>query len=134
MKSGRGLAQDAGLLLGRVLLSLAFLPIGLKKAAHWDHDVAMMRALRAPEPSAAAALAVLCETVLPLLILIGFKTRLSSLLMALYLSAMTWLTFRPWLVPSAQALNVEFLNSLGLIGGFLLLASAGAGRFSVARD
>jgi putative oxidoreductase len=135
MKSGRGFGQDAGLLIGRVMLAALYLPFGLLKLENWHHTVAMLRSLHAPAPLPAAAIAILCETILPLLIIIGFKTRLLCLIMIAYTAGATYLAHRFWLMPPAEALEAEinFFKNIAIIGGFLILAVSGPGRFSVDR-
>lgn len=135
MKSGQGLGQDAGLFLGRVMLAVLYLPFGLMKAEDWHHTVALMRAVHAPVPMAAAGVALLCETILPLLIIIGFRTRLLCLVMILYTAGATWLAHRFWMMPAGESLSAEinFFKNVAIIGGFLVLAVAGPGRFSVDR-
>jgi len=135
MKPGRGFGQDTGLLIGRVMMAALYLPFGLLKLENWNHTVAMLRALHAPAPMPAAAIAVLCETILPLLMIIGFKTRLLCLIMILYTAGATYLAHRFWLMPADAALEAEinFFKNVAIIGGFLILAVSGPGRFSVDR-
>ena len=135
MRSGRGFGADAGLLIGRVMLAVLYLPFGLVKAANWGHTVGLMHAVHAPAPFLAAGIAVLCETVLPLLIIIGFQTRPLCVVMILYTAGATYLAHRFWLVPASEFMEAEinFFKNIAIMGGFLLLAAAGPGRFSVDR-
>lgn len=136
MKSGRGWADDAGLLIGRVLLAALYPPFGLLKLENWPRTVDMMRSLHAPVPLAASAVAITCETVLPLLIIIGFRTRLICLVMILYTAFATYLAHRFWMMPASEAMEAEinFFKNVAIIGGFLVLAVSGPGRFSVDRS
>jgi putative oxidoreductase len=136
MKSGRGFGEDAGLLIGRVMLAVLYLPFGLEKAANWGNTVTMMRSLHAPAPFLATIIAVFCETFIPLLIIIGFQTRLLSVVMILYTAGATFLAHRFWQVPSAEFMEAEinFFKNIAIMGGFLLLAVSGPGRFSIDKD
>lgn len=136
MKSGYGLGHDAGLLIGRVMLAALYLPFGLLKAENWHGTVALMRSVHAPAPMLAAAIAVLCETILPLLVIIGFRTRLLCLVMILYTAGATYLAHRFWLMPAGEAMEAEinFFKNIAIIGGFLILGVSGPGRFAVDRS
>jgi putative oxidoreductase len=135
MKSGRGLGHDAGLLIGRMMLAALYLPFGLLKAENFPHTIAMMRGLNAPAPLLAAAIAVFCETILPLLIIIGFQTRLICLALIAYTAGATYLAHRFWLMPGGEAMEAEinFFKNIAIIGGFVFLATSGPGRFSADR-
>lgn len=129
-------ANDAGLLLGRLLMAALFLPLGIMKALSFGHTVGLMNAVHAPMPTLAAAVAVFCETVLPALIVIGFLTRPVALLLILYTAGATYLAHRFWLMPPAMVMEaqINFFKNVAICGGLLVLASAGPGRYSVDRD
>ena len=133
MKSGRGFGGDAGLLIGRVMMAALYPPFGLLKVENWGRTVGMMRSLHAPAPLLAAGIAVFCETILPLLIIIGFRTRLLCLVMILYTAGATYLAHRFWLMPPAEAMEaqINFFKNIAIMGGFLVLAVSGPGALSV---
>ena len=136
MKTRFTAANDAGLLLGRLLMAALFLPSGIMKAMSFGNTVGLMNAVHAPMPELAAAVAIFCEIVLPVLIVIGFRTRAAALLLILYTAGATYLAHRFWLMPPAQVMEaqINFFKNVAVMGGFLILASAGPGRYSVDRD
>jgi putative oxidoreductase len=123
------------LLVGRALMAALYLPFGLMKLGNWHHTVGMMQSLHAPLPLLAAAIAVFCETIIPLLIIIGFRTSQLCVIMILYTAAATYMAHRFWLMPPDTAMEAEinFFKNVAIIGGFLILAVSGPGRFSVDR-
>jgi putative oxidoreductase len=67
------------------------------------------------------------------LIVTGFRTRDASLLMILFVIVATGISHRYWEYAEAarRLQESQFFKNLSIIGGFLLLAVTGAGRFSV---
>ncbi len=68
-----------------------------------------------------------------LAILLGVKTRWIAWAFVVYLVIITWLGHPFWLLEGAPrgANQAHFYKNLAIIGGFLLLAVTGAGRYSV---
>jgi len=72
--------------------------------------------------------AIILELVAPILILIGYKTRLSAFL----LSGFCLLTAIIFLTDFSSQIEINnFLKNIGLAGGFLLLAANGPRAFSL---
>lgn len=135
MRTVQNGGEDAGLLIGRLLMAALFLPFGIGKAANWSHTVELMHVVHAPLPVLAAAIAVVCEIGVTLLIVIGLKTRWACFVMILYTAGATYLAHRFWTMsgPAVMENQINFFKNLAVIGGFLILASAGPGRYSVDR-
>jgi putative oxidoreductase len=68
-----------------------------------------------------------------LAILLGFKTQWVAGALVLYIVVLTLLVNPFWLQQGAarEANQIHFYKNLAIIGGFLLLAITGAGRYSV---
>jgi putative oxidoreductase len=132
IRNGR---EDAGLLIGRLLIAALFLPSGIGKAMHWQHTVELMHIVHAPLPVLAAAIAVLCEIGVMLLIVIGLKTRWACLVMMVYTAGASYLGHPFWHMTGSAVMEnqINFFKNIAIIGGFLILASAGPGRYSVDR-
>jgi uncharacterized membrane protein YphA (DoxX/SURF4 family) len=66
-------------------------------------------------------------------ILLGFKTQWVAGALVLYIFVLTLLVNPFWLQQGAarEANQIHFYKNLAIIGGFLLLAITGAGRYSV---
>lgn len=119
-------------LAGRILLSLIFIVAGFIKVGHWSGTAAGIAAKGIPLASAAAALAILAELGGGLLVLVGYRTRLVALLLAVYLVPITLLFHNFWAYQGAnqQMQMANFLKNLAILGGLLQLASDGAGGIS----
>ncbi len=92
-----------------------------------------MTSLGAPAPMLAAAIAVLMEFVVGILLILGFYTRPLAFLFALFVLGTALLGHPFWNMvdPERSANMTQFLKNLAIMGGLLLLAVSGPGRFSV---
>jgi putative oxidoreductase len=66
-------------------------------------------------------------------VLIGLFTRLAALGLFVFVLAATWLAHLYWAYPAEQQMiqYIMFWKNIGMAGGFLLLAGAGGGAWSV---
>lgn len=76
--------RDLFLLLARVLLMVLFVVSGWAKLTGFDGTVAYMTSLGAPAPMVAAAVAVVMEFIVGILLILGFYTRPLALLFVLF--------------------------------------------------
>ncbi len=120
-------------LAGRILLSLIFIVSGFAKVAHWSGTAAMMASKGIPLVSASLLLTILVELGGGLALLIGYRTRLVALALALYLVPVTLLFHNFWAYQGMdqQMQMINFLKNLAILGGLLGLASEGAGAISL---
>jgi len=72
--------------------------------------------------------AIILEIVLPILIVIGYKVRISAALMALFCFATAIIFHADF---NNQMQFVSFFKNIGLAGGFLFLVVNGAKDFSL---
>ena len=136
MKTTRaGGVSDAGMLIGRIALVALFLRAGWGKLMSWPGIVHLLVHLGAPFPRIGGVVAIACELGGGILIVIGLRTRLVALVMIAFIAGATWFAHRFWTMhgPAAFDAEINFFKNLAIIGGFLLLASAGPGRFSIDR-
>ncbi|MBZ5502233.1 MAG: DoxX family protein [Acidobacteriia bacterium] len=119
-------------LLGRVLMSLIFIVAGAQKIPAFSMMKGYVAMAHLPFPSLALAIAIAIELVGGLAILAGLWTRFTAWVVFLYLIPTT-LCFH--LLPALHGtdqmnniMNVE--KNLAIMGGLLLLAAHGAGRYS----
>jgi putative oxidoreductase len=116
----------AGLnLIGRVLLVAIFLPEAWVKIRGYDAAVAYMA--RFGVPGALLPLAIAVEIAAPILIAVGWQTRLAALALAGFCFA-TALLFHADFANPNQVL--QFWKNLAMAGGFLMLAANGAGAWA----
>jgi putative oxidoreductase len=113
-------------LLGRVLLSALFLLSGVGKIAAYGATAGYMASVGAP--SALLPLVIVTEVAGAIAIVVGWKTRPVSVLLAGF-TVLTALLFHSNLADQMQM--TMFLKNLSIAGAFLLLAANGAGRYSV---
>jgi putative oxidoreductase len=87
-----------------------------------------------PASSFWAVVGATVEFVGGILIVTGLKTRYASLLMILFVIVATGISHRFWDFADAAARRSQesqFFKNLAIIGGFLVLYVAGAGRFAL---
>jgi putative oxidoreductase len=127
--------RDAILLLARLLLMLLFLLSGWSKLIGFSGTVGYMESLGAPLPWLAAAIAVVMEFFVAIALMLGFYTRPLALLFALFVLGTALLGHAFWDMEGAErAANMtQFLKNLSIMGGLLVLAVTGPGRYSLDR-
>ena len=103
---------------GRILLSTLFLIEGVKKIFSQDETIMYMEYYGVPEVLFFPALII--EIVFPLLQIIGYKTRFSASVMALFTLTVA-IIFHTNFNNDAQL--IIFLKDIAIAGGFLIVAS-----------
>lgn len=127
--------RDFILLLARILLMILFVLAGWGKLTGFEGTVGYMTSLGAPAPMVAAAVAVIMEFLVGIALILGFYTRPLALLFALFVLGTALLGHPFWnmVEPERSANMTQFLKNLSIVGGLLLLAVSGPGRFSLDR-
>lgn len=128
--AGTATAANASvaILAGRVLLSILFILAGFSKLTAIAGTAQWFASIGLPMPTVAAVGSGLVELLGGLAILVGFKTRIAAIVLALFTLAATAVAHLDF----SQAGNALMLQkNLGLTGGFLLLAVLGAGAYSI---
>lgn len=124
-------AQDTLALIGRVMIAALFIPAGFGKLMGFAGTVGYItKAAGLPLPEVAAAIAIAVELGLGIALLVGFKTRWTALIMAIFTVA-TGLFFHKFWIDATQ--NTQFFKNLAIAGGMLAFAAFGPGRFSIDR-
>ncbi|MGL4932297.1 MAG: DoxX family protein [Aeromonas sp.] len=118
--------KDMALLAGRVLLALMFVSAGWSKIGGYTGTQGYMEAMGVP--GALLPLVILLELGGGLAIVLGLFTRTLSLLLAGFCVAAAVLFHYQ---PADQMQMIMFMKNLSVAGGFLALAAAGAGAFSL---
>ncbi|WP_416242247.1 DoxX family protein [Burkholderia gladioli] len=127
--------RDGVLLAARVLMMVLFVMFGWQKLMGFSGTVAYMGSTGVPAPMLAAVIAVVMELVAGLLIVVGFYTRPVALLLALYTLGTAFVGHHYWTMTAAeQYVNlINFYKNISIVGGLLVLAVSGPGRFSIDR-
>ena len=104
--------------LGRILLSSLFLIEGVRKFFFQEETIMYMEEYGVPEilffPS------LILEILFPILLIIGYKTRISALIMALFTLTVAIIFHTDF---QNQMELIIFLKDIAIAGGFLIKAS-----------
>ena len=113
-------------LIGRILISTLFLLNGIFKINNYDGTIEWMESFGMPGilliPS------IILEIVGPILIIIGYKTKIAAGLLSLFCIATAIIFHNDF---SDQMQFISFLKNIALAGGFLILFVNGAKDFSL---
>lgn len=120
-------------LLARVLIAVLFLPFGIEKVMDFAGTVKYIASANLPFPEVAAVIGIVAETILPILLLVGWQTRWIALVLALYTLVLPFLFHMYWAAPAAQmyGMKLNFYKDLGIAGGLFALVACGAGGWSI---
>ena len=112
--------------LGRILLSSLFLIEGARKFFFQEETIMYMEEYGVPEilffPS------LILEILFPILLIIGYKTRFSALIMALFTLAVAIIFHTDF---QNQMELIMFLKDIAIAGGFLIIAANEPKIFSI---
>ena len=114
--------------VGRVLISLVFLLSGYNKIFNFGNTVAWMEGFGIP--GFLLWPAIILEILLPVFIIIGYRTQISALILGAF-CIVTALIFH--LDFANQMQTIAFLKNLGLAGGFLFIATNGPKEWAIDR-
>lgn len=128
--AGTGTASSASttILLGRILLAVIFLLSGFGKLTAIAGTAGYFGSLGLPLPTVTAIVVGLIELLGGLAILVGFQTRITAWVLAIFTIATGLVAHTGW---ADQMQMISFMKNLAIAGGFLVLASSGAGALSI---
>ena len=113
-------------LLGRILISSIFLLSGYNKIFNYSGTISWMEGFGIP--GFLLAPAIILEIILPIFIIIGYKTQLAATLLSVF-CILTGVIFH--LDINDQIQTIQLLKNFGLAGGFLFIAINGTKEWSV---
>jgi putative oxidoreductase len=121
------------ILAARLLLATLFLIFGVRKLMDYSGTVSQMAQLGVPTPVLAAAVATFMELPVAFAVAVGAFTRVSAVLMFLYTFGTALIGHRYWTLTGTDRVDSmdSFYKNLSIMGGFLLLYTAGAGKYSI---
>ncbi len=126
--------QDLFALVGRILLVGLFLVGGWGKVNGLEGTGKYIASKGLPSPDLLAMGAAALELIAPILIIIGFQTRLAALALAGFTLVASLLFHNYWAIADAgQAMQqyLMFSKNMAILGGLLVLVAFGPGRFSI---
>lgn len=120
-------------LIARILLAALFITAGLSKISGFDGTVGYIASKGLPVPALLAVLAIALEVLGGIVVVVGYKARIASLLLAIFTLVAGFIFHNFWVAPADQAYiqNIMFMKNLSIAGGLLLLTVFGAGDFSI---
>ena len=118
--------HNFALLIGRLGLSAMFILGGISKITGYAGTMAYMASKGVP--GVLLPLVILTELGGGLAILLGWQTRLVAILMAGFTAIASLLFHMDWAQAGQQ---IMFMKNVAVVGGFLALFAAGAGRYSL---
>ena len=126
-------AQSWTLLLGRSLLGLVFLVVGIRSIMLYAGAVGYFAKLGFPIPEATTWLAIAIDLAGGVLLILGWKTRWISWLLVVFVVIAIAMAHRFWEFDASQYANQlnHFLKDLAIIGGLLYVIAFGPGAMSV---
>ena len=113
-------------LVGRILISALFLLNGIFKINNYDGTIGWMESFGMPGIFLIPA--IILEIAGPVLIIIGYKTKLAAGLLSLFCIATAFIFHNDF---ANQMQLTSFLKNIALAGGFLILFVNGAKGFSL---
>ena len=115
--------------IGRLLISALFLFSAYNKVISIDGTMGWMEEFGIPGLLLYPAIAL--EIILPLLIIIGYKAKLSAGLLAVFCILTAFIFHYDF---TEQMQIIAFLKNIGLAGGFLFIVANGTKEWSVDRE
>ena len=113
-------------LIGRIFISLVFLLSGYNKIFNYDNTISWMEGFGIP--GFLLWPAIVLEVLLPIFIIIGYRTQISAIILAIFCLA-TALIFHYDFANQMQ--TIAFLKNFGLAGGFLFIAANGPKEWAI---
>ena len=125
--------QDVIALVGRILIADLFIPAGFGKLMGFAGTVGYITSAGLPLPQVAAAIAIVVELGLGIALLLGFKTRIAAIVLAIFTVATALFFHKYWSAPDAMKMmqTINFNKNIAIAGGLLAFAAFGPGRLSV---
>ena len=113
-------------LIGRIFISLIFLVAGVGKILNYEGTIGYMESFGVPGYLLIPA--IIIEILFPLLIIVGYKTKFSAIILALFAILLAIIFHTDF---SNQMQLMSFLKNFAIAGGFLIIFVRGAGKYSI---
>tara|TARA_B100000408_G_C10200013_1_gene182494 strand:- start:63 stop:434 length:372 start_codon:yes stop_codon:yes gene_type:complete len=113
-------------ILGRILLSAIFLINGIGKIFNYEGTIQYMENFDVPGYLIIPAITV--EILFPILLIIGYYTKFSALVLSLFTLALAVIFHTDF---SNQMQLMSFLKNIAIAGGFLIIFVYGPGKYSL---
>ena len=116
-------------LIGRIFISALFLISAFNKVLDLEGSMGWMESFGVPGFLIFPAIAA--EIILPVLVIIGYKTRIAAGALAIFCLMTAFLFHNDF---SNQSQFISFLKNLGLAGGFLIILINGTKDWAIDKE
>jgi putative oxidoreductase len=125
--------QNALNLLGRIAIAALFLPAGLNKLMGVEGTTGYFASLGLPTVAVLVWVVIAIEILGGLALILGYRTRVVAIGLAIFTLLASIAGHAFWAAPVDAAFiqQLLFFKNIAVIGGLLVLASSGAGKFSI---
>ena len=125
--------RDLLALAGRLLVAYLFIPAGFAKLMGFAGTVGYIKSVGLPLPEVAAAIAIVVELGAGIALLLGYKTRIAAIVLAVFTLVASFFFHAYWAAPEAMKMvaTLLFTKNIAIVGGLLTLAAFGPGRLSI---
>lgn len=127
--------RDALILVARILLTTLFVISGFEKVVDFSGTVSYMEYVHAPAPSVSAVVSVVMELLIGVALLVGIRVRPLALVLLVFVAVAAFVGHPFWSMDATErAVNqAQFFKNVSIMGGLLLLAITGPGRYSLSK-
>lgn len=113
-------------ILGRIFLSLLFLLEGISKIFNYEGTLEYMENFSVPGYLLTPAIIV--EILFPVLLIVGYQTRLSALVLSIFTIVLAIIFHSDF---SNQMQFISFFKNIAIAGGFIIVLVNGPGIWSL---
>ena len=113
-------------LIGRIFLSALFLFNGIAKIFDYEGTIEYMENFEVPGYLISPA--IIIEIIFPILLIIGYKTRLSAIVLASFTILLAVIFHTDF---SNQMQLTQFLKNFAIAGGFIMIFVYGPDKYSI---
>ena len=126
-------SKDWILLYARFVMGGMFIITGVRKWMLFPNSTKFVASNGVPFPETMLALAIALEIIAGIMLVVGFRTKLASIGLILFVLILTPIFHGPWKFDFPRWLNEmdQCLKNLNLIGAMLMFMAFGPGRFSL---
>lgn len=119
-------------LVARVLIATRFILSFFLRMTLWTWTIADFNREAFPKAQAVLLVAQAWQLGAGLLLLFGLKTRIACAMLVVFVTASSF-TFHQFWQPGQATPNlfIDFIKDMAIIGGLLMVAACGPGRFSL---
>ena len=117
-----------GPLVGRILVGGFFFWSGILDLLNLSTTTGLVAAAHVPAPGIVTLLAILIDIAAGLGLILGYKTRISALVLVVYFTLTTILFHADFTDPTQTNF---FIENIAIIGGLLYMSAHGSGHWSM---